>query len=299
MNIYLLGATTITGQAFIKLFEKKFYKENLINFSRNNKKYKYLNLEDINTFIPEKGEKFFIISFVPIWLLAEFFQNIISKKPSLINDLLGIIATSSSSIYTKKFAFSKYDKNLFLKLKNSEDKLKKFSNTIGFSLCIIEPTLIYGTIESYKDKNINLIISIMKYLPFLIIPSQTGMRQPIHAFQLAAVSIEKLICIMNNGNEFIFEKLPLGGDEIISFEEMLIRVNKYYFKNHKKYKCHILKIPNRLFFLLLSPMLLISPKSYEALLRIGTNLSGFVKSSKILKKDEIKFPLINDDFLIN
>ena len=61
MIIYLFGATTLTGQAFIKLFGKKL-KGKFNKFFKKRKKYKYLNLEDINTFSPEKGKKLIFLS---------------------------------------------------------------------------------------------------------------------------------------------------------------------------------------------------------------------------------------------
>jgi hypothetical protein len=52
--------------------------------------------------------------------------------------------------------------------------------------------------------------------------------------------------------------------------------------NHPARRCHLWPIPNRWFFFLASPLLLRSPKAFEALLRKGANLSGFTSAHKLL-----------------
>ena len=56
-------------------------------------------------------------------------------------------------------------------------------------------------------------------------------------------------------------------------------------------KSIIMKIPNRIFFLFCMPILIFSPKLYEAIQRITINMSGFKKSYKISGKNKEKFPI--------
>ena len=296
MIIYLFGATTPTGLAFERLCKDKFPNIKLVSLSRKNKKSNFADLDDFKTFKPKTKEKFFIVSFSPIWKFTSFLDSIFLKKNYILKNLNGIITCSSSSIYTKKFAFNKFDKNLYQKLNNSESKLIKISQTLKFSLCILEPTLIYGNIGSYKDNNINLILSLIRFFPFLIIPSRSGLRQPIHCSQLATVAIKKIEDFLNNNNEN-FSKLAIGGDKIINFEEMLYLIQSKYSQKNKLSRCFIIKIPNRIFYFVLSPIVILSPKLYESLLRINADLSGFIKVSNILNIKEKDFPLQNDNLL--
>lgn len=295
MIIYLFGATTPTGLAFEILCKEKFPHIKLVSISRKSKNSYFVDLDDPNTFKPNSKEKFFIVSFSPIWKFASFLDSIFLRKSFILKNLNGIITCSSSSIYTKKFSFNKFDKNLYQNLNNSESKLIKLSKTLKISLCILEPTLIYGNIGSYKDKNVNLILSLMRLFPFLIIPSRSGLRQPIHCYQLASVAIKK-IKDFQNSNEDNFSKLAIGGDKIINFEEMLYLIQNKFSQNNKS-RCFIIKIPNRIFYFVLSPILILSPKLYESLLRINADLSGFIKVSNILNIKEEDFPLQNDNLL--
>ena len=56
---------------------------------------------------------------------------------------------------------------------------------------------------------------------------------------------------------------------------MLERIKGKLPKNTYENFCFFIKIPNRLFFFLTSPLVLLSPKLYESILRISINLSGF------------------------
>ena len=51
------------------------------------------------------------------------------------------------------------------------------------------------------------------------------------------------------------------------------------------------KIPNRIFFFIVSPIVLISPKYYESILRISINMGGFEPSYKVIGEKKIKFPV--------
>ena len=63
--------------------------------------------------------------------------------------------------------------------------------------------------------------------------------------------------------------------------------------NDKAKRCLILKVPNKLFYILVSPILVISPKYFAALSRICSNLSGFNKACSITKTNPKPFPCQN------
>ena len=85
--------------------------------------------------------------------------------------------------------------------------------------------------------------------------------------------------------------LNIGGDEELSYENMLERIKENLSKESLQKKCFLIKIPNRIFFLIFSPIILISPKYYASILRISMNMGGFQPSYKIHGKKEAKFPL--------
>ena len=152
--------------------------------------------------------------------------------------------------------------------------------------------MIYGNIEKFNDKNISFLKKIIKNSPLILLPQDTGLRQPIHIQQLAEVTKHFVLKIKKERENKILQKIIIfGGDEELTYYQMLCALkntisNKGIFRNN-----FIVRIPNNLFYFLFSPILIISPKTFEALLRIGSNLAGFKSSYLITGCDKRKFPV--------
>ena len=65
-----------------------------------------------------------------------------SKNKNIFKNISLIIAISSSSLVTKKYAFGNYDKNLVMKLEKAESELIDLHDRNKFALEIIRPTMI-------------------------------------------------------------------------------------------------------------------------------------------------------------
>ena len=151
--------------------------------------------------------------------------------------------------------------------------------------------MVYGSYKKLKDSNIEVIKNFLNILPFIVLPRESGLRQPIHAYQLSNVLINLLIKFSNKTNKKINSLiLDIGGDEYISYEEMIRRVFEKNKSSITRKRLRILFLPNKLFSFFVSPMLLISPKIHEALLRTMVDLSGFKKSYKFSSLKKSKFP---------
>ena len=290
-NILLFGSSTKTGQHIKRIYNQYFQNISLYGFSRKKKDNYYFNLESL--FFPEEmkvNKDFYIISLAPIWLFVPFIENYLETySKSLIK---GIIVTSSTSSITKKFSWNKYDKNLTRKLLFWENKLIELQKKYDLNVCLIRPTLIYGDIGEKQDKNISILLKVMRNLPFLPIPRNTGMRQPIHYSQLAECILKVIENInKNTQNSKKLEILNLGGDDELTYFEILKRIKINCPKKDMAKKCLIIKIPNRIFIFLCMPILLFSPKFFEALERLVINLNGFKRSHEISGKAKNLFPV--------
>ena len=295
MNVYLVGSTTTTGQAYINIFNKNIKDKNLNVFSRKSEGSFKFDLDRPDSFEIKDNHEFLLVSFAPIWKVGKFLKYLNNKSPEKLILLKGIIACSSSSIHTKRFSFSKFDKSLYEKLHNAEIIFTELYQKLNIPICILEPTLIYGNVGIYKDKNLNFLKTLLKNLPLVLIPSQSGLRQPIHSYQLAFIALSKTKeFIESSKNELT--KITIGGDVTLSFKEILIFINEDNIRFKKKSKCLILEIPSRLFFFLMCPLLLLNPKWFAALLRLNANLSGFKTVSEFTKIPQRKFPLLKSDF---
>lgn len=295
-NILIFGASSPVGLFFYKeLISKKIINSSYVKrFSR----YQTVNFNTLDltspgdAFFNQKFKKVIIISFAPIWKLSKFLDYCQKKDISFMNSIKFIIACSSTSIISKRFSFSNYDKSLFKKLMNAENALMRASKKNKFTSIILRPTMVYGGFNTSKDSNIEVIKKILKKLPFILLPNNSGLRQPIHAFQLSRIVLNLFEKNLKNKDQIIKNKiLNVGGDECLSYTKMIQRVSEKIHAGKSLKKNNIILIPNRLFCMIIFPTLFFSPKVYESLLRIMVDLSGFKKSYKVsdLKPEKFLF----------
>ena len=290
MNIYLFGKSSLSGEAFYEYFKSKKYKDKIYPFSRDSKNIYKLDLNKPSSFTLVNNNKFLIISFAPIWDLSYFFNYLFYNEKYKLKNLGGILACSSTSSITKRFESNKFDKNLTIKLLNSEKNIMKIAKELKINCQIIRPTMIYGLVNGVEDKNISKILLIMRSLKFIPLPSNSGTRQPIHAIQLAKVVFSLMRKSLYDLNKSRSEFINVGGDEILDYGIMIQKLKDSLSKKDKAKKCLVIKIPNRLFFISILPVMFFSPKTFAALSRVCSDLSGFKKACEITNTDPIKFP---------
>ena len=297
VDIHLFGGTTPVGSSFCDKINKGF-RDNyrIFKYSRNSKDSIYFDLKNTKLKLTGNKSNSIIISYAPIWDLAFYIENILKSNEKSLKNFDTIIATSSTSILTKKYAFNDYDKNLVNKLKNAEEKLISLSKQNQIRLKIIRPTMIYGKTKNKSDKNISKILKFMRFLPFIIFPRITGLRQPIHIDQLADVTLKVARDFLNLDNDISNESyiLNVGGDNEISYFEMLLLIKLKMPKNDRARKCKIIPLPNALFYILTFPIIFISARYFESILRIQSIMRGFLPSYKITNTKMKLFPLKNN-----
>lgn len=234
-----------------------------------------------------------LVSFAPIWLVAPFLAYLLTNQPQALKGLKGIIACSSSSFITKRFAFNDYDKQLASKLSTAQRLIRDICTRLEIPCQILAPTLVYGRVNEYNDKNIGKIIQIMRVLPFIILPKTTGLRQPIHATQLAAVACRQAEKILSSSwSRDEPEVLPVGGDFTMTYATMIKNIKDHLNHGDAARNCQVLLIPDRLFFLITAALLPINPKLFEAIMRIKSDLSDFAKAHEILGEPARRFPIL-------
>lgn len=233
-----------------------------------------------------------LISFAPIWLLAEFLVRISVDQPEKLVELTGIVAVSSSSYITKQYAFSEYDKSLAASLNQAHNLLLNLGHSLNISCHIIAPTLVYGSINGFSDRNISSIVRLLRRAPLLFLPRNSGLRQPIHASQLADVVYGKVKSIQHPINRIESTVLTVGGDEILTYTQMILKVQMSLPVRDVGRRCRIIGLPNRVFYLFAAGILPINPKLFEAIMRITSNLAGFSLASQLLGVERKTFPVL-------
>jgi len=156
---------------------------------------------------PEPGS--WVIATVPLWLLPDALE----QWPQVA----GVIAFSSTSTATKADSTDPAEQALAQRLHDSEQRVLAFCTQQQIPCTLLRPTLIYG---SGRDRNISAIAGVIKRFGFFPIASPgTGLRQPVHADDLATAAIA---CIDNpraTGRTF-----ELPGGETLSYRDMVARV---------------------------------------------------------------------------
>ena len=292
MNVFLFGDSNATAKSFKNLiaqYPKNFY----LKICSRSKGDFYIDLDNPYTYrnLIFEGDTVFI-SFAPIWKFSSFLKEVSLVDKFFLKKIKLIIACSSSSIATKRYAFNNFDKELFYKLKNAEDKLADLCSGNDVIYKIIRPTLIYGDFGAFKDKNFNKLKLIMKIFPIILFPKNSGLRQPVHCSQLA----EFIFQLVKNGNNLKHseDRIFVGGDLTLTYLDMIKEISntipkKLFFGN-----CKVLLLPNRLFYFLISPIYIFSPKLFESLLRISSDLSGFTPIYKLIPSKQRKRLLIDE-----
>jgi len=295
MYIHIFGALTHTGEALKQQLCSAHAAFPLVAYSRRDPSLLPADFSDPGSFRPggEPGALGLWISFGPIWLLAPFLEQLALEHPERLHGLRGVIACSSSSAITKRFAANRFDRELVARLTTAEDQLIATCRRLELPCRILRPTLIYGRVGPYVDRNLSRLIGLMRRLPLLPLPAHTGLRQPIHASQLAAVALELVRQFTTSGwDPLLPQRVALGGDSELSYSDMLRALQQCLPQTDPAQRCRLLSVPNRLFYAASSPLLLQSPKTFEAVLRMGSDLSGFTPAHQLLMAKPQPFPVL-------
>ena len=292
LQVHLFGASTVVGESLLRQIQVACLDLNVFSYSRRS--LDGFDLTHPAQFIPlgDPVTPSIWISFAPIWLFAKFFDCLASESPQYLSSLKGLVACSSSSAITKRFAFNSFDHALASRLNASEDQLIEVCNRLAVPCRILQPTLVYGQVGNFKDRNLNVILRFLRQLPVLPLPSQTGLRQPIHASQVAAVSLFLSFQILHSSlPSSLPTRIPIGGDINLTYAEMIKALQLSLPPGDPARRCRLILIPNRIFFFFAALLLLRSPKSYEAVLRMSANLSGFIAAHQLLGCEPQSFPV--------
>jgi hypothetical protein len=99
-----------------------------------------------------------LVSFAPIWDLAPFLAALAQDRPHALQGLRGVVACSSSSVISKRFAANRDDRELVRRLGAAEDLLLDTCTALARPARILRPTLIYGSAGGYHDRTLSRLL---------------------------------------------------------------------------------------------------------------------------------------------
>jgi nucleoside-diphosphate-sugar epimerase len=175
----------------------------------------------------------------PIWVIPEHFDLLESEGARRV------VALSSTSRFGKKNSDDLAERQLAQRLANAEETLQHWAEHRNIQLVILRPTLIYG---HGLDKNISEIARFIRRFSFFpLFAEAQGLRQPVHADDIAKACISALL--ENNVQSGAYN---LSGGETLHYREMVTRIFKAMGKQPR-----LLPIPLWLFALTISVLRLI------------------------------------------
>ncbi len=162
--------------------------------------------------IPDVGQPTAVISFGPLKPFGEWLASA-GLPPST-----RIIATSSMSAESKQASDVPAERVLSQTLREGEASIAAACERQGLPWTIFRPTIIYG---AGIDKSLTPIAQRASRLHVFPLPAGRGLRQPVHADDIAAAVVASLDCPESAGRI-----LPLGGGERLTAGEMFSRVRR-------------------------------------------------------------------------
>ncbi|RAN79828.1 hypothetical protein B5P43_11370 [Bacillus sp. SRB_336] len=153
-----------------------------------------------------------IVSFGPLPDLAEWLAHV-----DLI-DAPRVIAISSMSAETKRDSSVPAERDISQRLRDGEDALAAACARHGCAWTVLRPTLVYG---AGLDKSLTPIARRAMRLRLFPLPSARGLRQPVHADDIAQSVLAALDSPASAGCI-----LSIGGGERLSAGEMFARVRR-------------------------------------------------------------------------
>ena len=148
-----------------------------------------------------------ILSFSPVWLLPDALEALRA------NGMTRLIAFSSTSVLTKSTSTSAYEQGVAADLERGEAAVRDS----GVDWTLLRPTMIYA---EGRDGNVSRLASLARRFGVLPISGRgEGLRQPVHADDLAAAALAALSAPASIGQTY-----ALAGGETLTYRQMCARI---------------------------------------------------------------------------
>ncbi len=162
--------------------------------------------------LPALPELSAIISFGPLQALADWLAQVpLGGAPR-------VVATSSMSAETKRDSAVPAEREISRQLRAGEAALAKACVRLDCAWTVLRPTLVYG---AGLDKSLTPIARRAMRTWLFPIPAGRGLRQPVHADDIAQAVLAALECPAAVGRI-----LSIGGGERLLYPEMFARVRR-------------------------------------------------------------------------
>lgn len=212
-SVAVVGATSPIGRFLISKLRKN--KMKFFSVGRRNRKFDGYDIHCFDArskrFEPPIQEADAVINCAPLPTIDQALD---------MADHLGasrIIAFGSTGRFTKSGSSSPIEREFVSEQAAAEKRFEARSIRQGIAWTLFRPTMIYG---GGNDLNVAFIASFIRRFRFFPIPrGAKGLRQPVHADDLAAACIAALTCKPTFGRAY-----NLGGGERLVYPDLVARI---------------------------------------------------------------------------
>ena len=128
-----------------------------------------------------------------------------------------LVALSSTSRFTKRLSPVAAERALASRLAAAEEQVISRTRSLGIVTTILRPTMIY---DGVHDRNVAAIAAFIRRFGFFpVAGAAEGLRQPVHADDVAAACLLVLLCDGLRDDAY-----DLSGGETLSYREMVRRI---------------------------------------------------------------------------
>lgn len=171
----------------------------------------WLQLDGLSPINPATSKIEDWLCVAPIWVLPQYFSMLERYGARRI------VALSSTSLFTKTDSSDPAESATAARLAEGETRLRTWGEDKGVEWVILRPTLIYGR---GRDKNITEIARFVSRFGFFpVLGTAMGLRQPIHAEDVAAACVAALTVPGASNRAY-----NISGGETLPYREMVCRV---------------------------------------------------------------------------
>lgn len=147
------------------------------------------------------------VHLAPLWLAPPLVDGLAARG------LRRLIAFGSTSRVTKERSGDARERDVARRLADAEDRLRAACARHAIACTLFRPTLVYG---GGRDRNLSAIARWARRLRFVLIAGDgRGLRQPVHADDLAAACVLALDAPVTHGRTY-----DLGGGTVVAYRAM-------------------------------------------------------------------------------
>jgi uncharacterized protein YbjT (DUF2867 family) len=213
MSIVVFGASSQIGRFLLpRLHERGEQVRALSRAPRVDESWLRWSHGYLPNHVPDMGRPLAVISFGPLQPFAQWLSA------TTLSPGTRVIATSSMSAESKQASDVPAERAIAQTLRDGEAALAAACERQGALWTVFRPTLIYG---AGLDKSLTPIARRAMRLRVFPLPAGQGLRQPVHADDIAAAVVAALDHPEAAGRVF-----PLGGGERLTAGDMFARVRR-------------------------------------------------------------------------